>query len=269
MSRAVHRTAIAAATALGLAATSVFAQSDLERRVDRLEQRLEGSALMSLMNEADALRGEVTALRGEIEVLERELRDIRGQQRSLYLDLDERLQALETGAAGDGSGDADAGLDGEAISPDLEIDADLAGAAGDDEGDADSDAGADAAQADIRSAYDEAFGQLRDGDHEAAAEQFEAFLEAYPDADLAANARYWLGESHYVERDFDNALTEFQRVLDDYPESNKRPDAMLKIGYVHLEQGREDEARAALEAVVDEYADTTAANLAQQRLDQL
>ena len=244
ISRTVYRTAVAATAALGLAATTAFAQSDLERRVDRLEQRLEGSALMSLMNEADALRSEVTALRGEIEVLERELEDIRGQQRSLYLDLDERLQALESGASAPAEGS-----DNELSEPEIE------------DQNVDEDA--------IRSAYDEAFGELRNGNYDAAADQFEAFLETYADADLAANARYWLGESYYVQRDFETALAEFQQVLDEHPDSNKRPDAMLKIGYVRLEQGERDRAEEALEAVVEEHPDTTAANLAQQRLDQL
>ena len=246
ISRTVYRTAVAATAALGLAATTAFAQSDLERRVDRLEQRLEGSALMSLMNEADALRSEVTALRGEIEILQRELEDIRGQQRSLYLDLDERLQTLESGAS--------APVEGESETPSL--DTDLSDVSTGDE---------DA----IRSAYDEAFSELRNGNYGTAAEQFEAFLETYADADLAANARYWLGESYYVQRDFETALAEFQQVLDDHPDNDKRPDAMLKIGYVRLEQGERDRAEEALEAVVEEHPDTTAANLAQQRLDQL
>lgn len=256
MSLTVYRAAIAAAAALGLAATTAFAQSDLEQRVDRLEQRLEGSALMALMNEADALRSEVTVLRGEIEILERELGDIRGQQRSLYLDLDERLQALENGPSESADDDRDApSFDTNLNTPEAPV-SDNQGPSEKTDPDA------------IRSAYDEAFSELRNGNYGRSAEQFEAFLETYADADLAANARYWLGESHYVQRDFAKALSEFQRVLEDHPDSNKRPDAMLKIGYVRLEQDQREMAQEALEAVIEEHPNTTAANLAQQRLDQ-
>jgi TolA-binding protein len=57
--------------------------------------------------------------------------------------------------------------------------------------------------------------------------------------------------------------------MDNHPESNKRPDALLKIGFVHFEQGRLEAARDALEQVTNDYPNTTAANLATQRLDQL
>jgi hypothetical protein len=88
---------------VALAATPSMAQSSLEQRVERMEERLNGSALMGLMNQADTLRSEVTTLRGEIEVLQRQIDDLRDQQRQIYLDLDERLLSLE---ANPGNGDA-------------------------------------------------------------------------------------------------------------------------------------------------------------------
>ncbi|WP_195759528.1 tol-pal system protein YbgF [Spiribacter sp. 2438] len=245
------------AVSLCLGGSPVFAQSDLESRVDRIEQRLEGSALMGLMNEAETLRGEVTTLRGEIEILERQLRDLRDQQRQLYLDLDERLRMLELG---------DSALAPEAPAPDTS-DGTLSEPSlnGVDDGPVTDER--DTA-ADARSDYDQAFALLREGDFDAAGAAFEAFLDAHDGSELAANARYWLGESHYVVREFDNAIQEFQRVLDDHPDSNKVPDALLKIGFSYLEQGDRDAARDRLEAVVEAYPDSTAANLAEQRLDQ-
>ena len=245
------------AVSLCLGGSPVHAQSDLESRVDRIEQRLEGSALMGLMNEAETLRGEVTTLRGEIEILERQLRDLRDQQRQLYLDLDERLRMIELG---------DSRLEPEVPVPDSSegtpSDLSLNGI-GDEPIADDMDTAADA-----RSDYDEAFALLREGDFDAAGAAFEAFLDIHDGSELAANARYWLGESYYVVRDFDNAIQEFQRVLDDHPDSNKFPDALLKIGFSYLERGEEDAARERLEAVVETYPDSTAANLAEQRLDQ-
>lgn len=86
---------------LTLAAGDAVSQSarELDERINRLEQRLDGSALMNLMNDSSRLTDEVSTLRGEIELIEREINEIKDQQRALYIDLDNRLQALETGEA--------------------------------------------------------------------------------------------------------------------------------------------------------------------------
>ena len=254
-----------ALSVVALAATPSMAQSSLEQRVERMEERLNGSALMGLMNQADTLRSEVTTLRGEIEVLQRQIDDLRDQQRQIYLDLDERLLSLE---ANPGNGDAISSETTDAETNQSANDSD--GTASDGRGSAAS-AGNQAGdeRAAIQAAYQAAFDELRQGEYAAATSAFEQFLADHPDTDLAANARYWLGESHYVVRAFDDALTHFQAVMDNHPESNKRPDALLKIGFVHFEQGRLEAARDALEQVINDYPDTTAANLATQRLDQI
>lgn len=277
--------ALTIAAALALAGGAAQAQSnrELNERLERVERRLESSALIELMNSSEQLRRELSTLRGDIEVLRREVQEIKERQRALYVDVDERLRALETAAqapsgdagagagagddagAGEGTGDTATGGDGTADADNLG-----AGGSGSDAG-ADSSgsgAGGDAAAGESE-AYQAAFETLRDGRYAQAAEQFRRFLETYPDSRLAANARYWLGESHYVVREFDAALEHFQRVLEDYPESSKRPDAMLKIGFVHFEEERREQARQALQRVVEEYPESTAASLANQRLQRL
>jgi len=254
----------ALAISLALMTTPALAQSDLEQRVERIEQRLNGSALMGLMNQAETLRGEVTTLRGEIEVLQRQIDDLRDQQRQIYLDLDERLLGLEANPTDGTSPDS---LPTTGTSNDTE---DLTNSTESSVGDlSDTATAPEQPQGDSQAAYNQAFDTLREGDYASSASAFEQFLTDYPNAELAANARYWLGESYYVVRSFSQALTHFQAVIDNHPDSNKRPDALLKIGFVHFEQGRLDAARSALQQVISDYPDTTAANLAGQRLDQL
>ena len=234
------------AGALALAAGDAFGQSarDLDNRIERLEERLSGSALMGLMNDSSRLTDEVSGLRGEIELIQRELSEIKDQQRALYLDLDSRLQALETGGIGTNTDNALPTMSEPGTVPPEEP-------AGDPAAD-----------------YEAAFNSLRSGNFAQARQQFEQFLTAYPDDDLTANARYWLGESFYAERNFTSAIAQFQAVLDDYPDSNKHPDALLKIGFSHLEQGRQLEAERVLEQLVSEHPQSTAASLAAQRLQQ-
>ena len=50
---------------------------------------------------------------------------------------------------------------------------------------------------------------------------------------------------------------------------SRRPDALLKAGFALEELERPDEARARFQTIVDEHSDSSAANLARQRLERL
>ena len=118
-------------------------------------------------------------------------------------------------------------------------------------------------------AYQQAFDilmQRRYGDARVALQQF---LASYPAGEYADNAQYWLAEASYVTRDFDTALVEFGKVLSDHPSSTKVPDALLKSGFIQYEQKKWPEARTSLERVVKEYPLSSAARLAQQRLNRM
>lgn len=66
------------------------------------------------------------------------------------------------------------------------------------------------------------------GDMPAAREIFTKFLEQHPQHDLAANAYYWIGETHYSEKNYEPAILSFQEVIKNYPQKDKVPAAMLK-----------------------------------------
>jgi tol-pal system protein YbgF len=117
--------------------------------------------------------------------------------------------------------------------------------------------------------YDQAFAQLRDGAFDDAVVSFSVFLQRYPDNTLSGNAQYWLGEAHYVNRDFEAAKSAFQAVLDNYPNSAKVPDAKLKLGFTLAELKQTDAARRVLQEVRSQYPDSNAARLADRRLSEL
>jgi tol-pal system protein YbgF len=91
----------------------------------------------------------------------------------------------------------------------------------------------------------------------------------FPNSALADNAQYWLGESYYVTRRYDDALKAFRTVVDKYPESRKLPDAWLKIGYTQYEMKAWKPAREALTRVQREFPDSTAAPEAAKRLERM
>jgi tol-pal system protein YbgF len=235
--------------ALGLAACSSLTPvddpvylriQDMEARLIRMERVLENDSVLSLAGDITSLRSEVQQLLGEVETLSFEMNNQAEGNRSLYADLDRRLQILESGQQQLRSGPFPSAGNVPA-----------AGGLGD------------------QQAYDAAFALVEAQNYSGAQTAFESFLASYPQSPLRANAQYWLAETHYAQLSFRTALAEFERVVNDYPLSNKLPDALLKIGYSNHELGNPDAARQALLRVLREYPDTEIAARAEERLTRI
>ena len=121
----------------------------------------------------------------------------------------------------------------------------------------------DTAASDYRAAVE----LVKTGKHEAAVTALRAFLKSYPRHNYADNAQYWLGESFYARKDYQQALTEFRATIETYPRGNKVPDALLKVGYCYQALGQSDKARAVLEQVVNLYPKSEPAVLASKKLE--
>ena len=82
-----------------------------------------------------------------------------------------------------------------------------------------------------REQYEAALTLLQQGDWTAAQGAFDGFLQRFPNDALAPNAAYWLGETHYIRKDYANAAAIFARNYRGYgPDSPKAPDNLLKLG---------------------------------------
>lgn len=221
----------------------VLKLNDLERRLMSVERILASGSLVDIAMQVDNLQRQAAELQGRTETLEYQADEDGERQRDLYEDLDQRIQALEQRLQGVGGSVGDGGT----LEP----------------GQLPVPGGSD------RDNYQAAFELLKAQRYEPAANAFKQFLASYPDSQLADNAQYWLAESYYVTDQFEEALGHFAVVIDNFPRSRKVPDALLKIGYANYELQRWDEARAALSRVQREHPDTTAARLAEQRLNRM
>jgi tol-pal system protein YbgF len=206
--------------------------TEVDGRVLRIERVINNQSLLELAQKNDALQTDVRNLRGQLEELQHSVDMLRDQQRDLFADLDRRVQGLESNRAAAQSAVA-------------------------------------AAQVNDRDAYQTAFNLLKDSKYTEAADAFTKFLSSYPQSGLLDNAQYWLGEAHYVLKDYPQAQRDFQAVQNNYPNSAKLPDALLKLGYTYYELKNYKDARATLKQVADQYAETTSGKLAQQRLAKL
>ncbi len=211
-------------------------RAELDERLVQLERKVDNQGLVEIARQIEVLQAEVRTLRGKLEELQFAQAGQRDRQREQYLDLDRRVQAAESSIQ------------------------QLSQAAA---------ASAAVANGDPAASYQSAFDLLKDGRYGDAREGFRAFLAAHPEHELAENARYWLGEAHYVERQFEPALAAFESVVRAHPQGRKAADARLKAGYCLYELGRFAEARSWLEALVREQAGTPAAREAAARLERM
>jgi tol-pal system protein YbgF len=122
---------------------------------------------------------------------------------------------------------------------------------------------------DPQALYEAARNDYVRGNYELAILGFRRYLEAFPDSELADNARYWMGECNFSQGNYQQAIREFDGILRDYPRSDKLASALLKKGYAFLQMGRLSEGRAQLRSVINTYSGSDEAVLAQQRLDAL
>jgi TolA-binding protein len=79
--------------------------------------------------------------------------------------------------------------------------------------------------------YAAAKAQYDQGRMQAAREDFEKLLKAYPKSKNADNAQFWIAETYYQQKWYEKAILEYQKVIENYPKGNKVPAALLKQAF--------------------------------------
>lgn len=241
------------------------ATNDVNSRLDRLEQFMNSSALLDMLDVLEQLKLEVSELRGKIEVQTHSIEQIQNKQRELYTDIDSRLQKLESGNT--------------VVSPTIvdelpetntteTTDTNVETVEGE-PAEVTESAATEIKEIDpvkAQAEYQRAFKLLKESRYDQALTAFKKYLEDFPGSEFADNAQYWLGETNFVMQQYDKAINEYQALLEGYPESQKVSHAMLKIGYSYAELGNADDAEKTLTEVKAKFPGTTAARLAGERL---
>lgn len=279
-SRPFIRTKLAAALVAAVAFSgNGLAQSrlSLAERVSKLEAQTADTRgqqnALELLTRLNDLQAEVQSLRSLVEQQNFELQRLKKSSQDQYLDLDSRLQNLNSPTASgpdrlppppsdsvrmDPEGEPLAGPEFQEMDapppesmgePPSELPPPRASASGDE-----------------RAAYDRAFDALKQGQYNESSRLFDGFLSQYPSGEFADNASYWLGESYYVTQKYSLALKTFQSLLARFPQSAKAPDSLLKVGYCHYQLGDLARATSTLKDVIDRYPDQPVAKLAEGRL---
>lgn len=101
---------------------------------------------------------------------------------------------------------------------------------------------------------------------DSAIEGFTEFVEKFGDAPQAAEAQFWIGQSHYQKREFKEALAAYDKLIATYKTAEQVPEAHYLKGLCYLEMGQRLEARRMFELITKQFPDSSAALLAKQKL---
>lgn len=106
-------------------------------------------------------------------------------------------------------------------------------------------------------AYESAYSLLKNGNNKGAQEAFDAFIIQYGSDPLAHNARYWLGETFYVQGDYEPAARIFAEAYQKDPNGVKSADNLLKLGLSLSGLGRKDDACVSFGQLKKEFGATS------------
>jgi len=132
-------------------------------------------------------------------------------------------------------------------------------------------------------AYQAAYLDFSKGNYPLAVAGFREFVRRYPDAALADQAQYWVGESLFSQaraslaagqsdkatRELEQAVQEFRRVSLNYPRGDKVPTALYKEALALLELKQTRLAQTRLQYLLDNFPQSEEAPLAKERLANL
>lgn len=251
--RNIRRLSIAALCCLaalnGPAQAGLFDDDEARRRIESLQQDMNTRLLdqdarlkkletllqtqLSLVNQLEAIRQEIANIRGQLEVQANNIGQTQKRQQDFYVDLDNRLRKLESGAQ-------QAVASAPAAQPAV--------------------AGTEAQD------YEAGLNALKAGKNIDAAVNLKTFIRNYPKSSYLPSANFWLGAAYAQLKDSASARDTYAKMAETWPDDPLAPDALL--GQADAQQALKETrgARTTLEALVAKYPNSDAAKTARNRL---
>jgi tol-pal system protein YbgF len=117
--------------------------------------------------------------------------------------------------------------------------------------------------------YQKGMDAYKAGDFAKSREQLSRFIELFPKHELIANAHYWLGETYYSEKVYDQAILEFEKVVKEFPAKGKAPAALLKQAMAFKELDDAKSARFVYKKLMENYPLADEVKVAKDKLKEL
>ncbi len=237
--------------AVVMTAASLFSHAAEPINAESLRQS-QGELLLQI----EQLRQETQALRGLMEELSYQLGQMSTDQKTRYLDLDQRLGELvriQRDAV------ATAPSQGSSVAP-------TDSAVGDELGETAAQASASPSASD-QDVYNEAFQLIRERKFEDALVAMESFIEAYPDSELILDARFWRGQVFDVLGRDEEAIEAFKSLTLVAPDYRRILQVKVKLGKLLIKNQDVMNGRKILQEVITQAPESVEAGLASRELE--
>jgi len=117
--------------------------------------------------------------------------------------------------------------------------------------------------------YERGIAAFKAGEMQKARDLFILVVEQKPTHALIPNCHYWIGETYYSEKNYEQAILAFQEVIKNYPKNDKAPAALLKQGMSFKNIGDKKSARYVLNKLKDDYPKSEDAKKAKTLLKEI
>jgi TolA-binding protein len=207
-----------------------------------------------LLLQIEQLRQETQALRGLMEELSYQLGQMSSDQKTRYLDLDQRLGELvriQKEAVATSSTPTPAAAD--SASTGAVGEAGLQASVSNDISDQD--------------AYNSAFQLIRERKFEEALVAMESFIRAYPDSELVLDARFWRGQVFDVLGRDEEAIEAFKSLTLVAPDYRRILQVKVKLGKLLIKNQDVMNGRKILQEVITQAPESVEAGLASRELE--
>ena len=101
--------------------------------------------------------------------------------------------------------------------------------------------------------YKHAYNMLIQENFIEAEKHFNIFIGENPKDPLASNAYYWLGETFYVQKQFQKAAISFAKGYQQFPKGNKALDQLFKLSLTFINLGKNEDACASFSKLEIEF----------------
>lgn len=114
--------------------------------------------------------------------------------------------------------------------------------------------------------YQNAYSDYSMGKYELAFKGFQSFIDKYPNAELAPQALYFMGECFYSQSKWQQALDEYKKVEQKYPRSDLVSPARLKIALCYELLGKKEQAMNVFGSIVKDFPQSSEALTSKEKI---
>ena len=114
--------------------------------------------------------------------------------------------------------------------------------------------------------YQKAYDLFEKKNYKQAYAAFNTFIENNPKSSLVANARFWMGDCLYNQKEYAVAILEYQKVIADFKNHPKAPAALLKQALAFEQLKDNDTAKIIYQKLATEYPNSEQAAVAKKKL---